>query len=121
MGTVRRAEHSPLVGTIVTDHLPSKAAAAAACGTGAARRPAHRRERNARESFMLDLNTGFGKFVVGQPLTPTDAVVSITPEGSRRGDQLALASRTLAGKAMRAALNSGPMTPLAGVRRGICR
>src|SRR4051812_20223496 len=32
-----------------------------------------------------------------------------------------LASRTLGGKAMRAALNSGPTTPVAGVRRIICR
>src|SRR4051794_39997406 len=71
--------------------------------------------------FKLDLNTGFGKFVVGQQLTPTDVVVSITREGSGRGDQGAPASRTLGGSAMRAALNSGPMTPVAGVRRVICR
>ena len=71
--------------------------------------------------LRLDLDTGFGKLIVGQQLTPTDAVVSITRGGSRRGDQVALASRTLGGKAMRAALNSGPMTPVAGVRRVICR
>src|SRR4051795_2445482 len=35
--------------------------------------------------FKLDLNTGFGEFVVGQQLTPTDVVVSITRDGSRRG------------------------------------
>ena len=69
----------------------------------------------------LDLNTGFGKFVVGQQLTPTDTIVSITRNGSGRGNQVALASRTLGGRAMRAALNSGPMTPVAGVRRVICR
>src|SRR5215217_6582610 len=74
-----------------------------------------------RGPFWLDLDTGFGKLVVAQHLTPTDAVVSITREGSGRGDQVARASRTLGGKAMRAALNSGPMTPVAGVRRGIAR
>jgi hypothetical protein len=71
--------------------------------------------------FLLDLDTGFRERIVGQQLTPTDAVVSITRGGSRRGDQAALGSRTLGGKAMRAALNSGPMTPVAGVRRVICR
>src|SRR5829696_4923781 len=70
---------------------------------------------------MLDLDTGLGNLIVGQQLTPTDAVVSITRDGFRRADQAALASRTLGGKAMRAALNSGPMTPVAGVRRVICR
>src|SRR3954466_450438 len=69
----------------------------------------------------LDLDTGFGKVVVGQQLTPTDAVVSITRDGSGRRDQAALASRMLGGRAMRAALNSGPMTPVAGVRRVIAR
>src|SRR3954451_3787672 len=69
----------------------------------------------------LDLDTGFGKVVVGQQLTPTDAVVSITRDGSGRRDQAALASRTLGGRAMRAALNSGPMRPVAGVRRVTCR
>src|SRR4051794_11800604 len=71
--------------------------------------------------LTLDLNTGFGKFVVGQQLTPTDVVVSITRDGSRRAGQAAPASRTLGGSAMRAALNSGPMTPVAGVRRVIAR
>src|SRR5690349_17851928 len=33
--------------------------------------------------LKLDLDTGFGKFVVGQQLTPTDPVVSITRAGSR--------------------------------------
>src|SRR5829696_6753336 len=70
---------------------------------------------------LLDLDTGLGNLIVGQQLTPTDAVVSITRDGFRRADQAALASRTLGGKAMRAALNSGPMTPVAGVRRVICR
>jgi len=39
------------------------------------------KERQA--ALKLDLNTGFGKFVVGQQLTPTDPVVSITRDGSR--------------------------------------
>src|SRR3954466_8985641 len=69
----------------------------------------------------LNLNTVVWKRVLVQELTPTDAVVSITREGSGRGDQGAPASRTLGGSAMRAALNSGPMTPVAGVRRVICR
>src|SRR4051794_24314756 len=69
----------------------------------------------------LDLDTGFGKVVVGQQLTPTDVVVSITRDGSGRRDQAALASRMLGGRAMRAALNSGPMRPVAGVRRVMCR
>src|SRR5215218_10602711 len=72
-------------------------------------------------SIKLDLDTGLGKLIVGQHLTPTDAVLSITREGSLRRDQAALASRTLGGSAMRAALNSGPMTPVAGVRRVISR
>src|SRR3954451_11812792 len=46
-------------------------------------------------------------------------VVSITRGGFVRDDQAALASRTLGGSAMRAALNSGPMRPAAGVRRVI--
>src|SRR3954454_3734022 len=71
--------------------------------------------------LRLDLDTGFGKVVVGQQLTPTDAVVSITRDGSGRRDQAALASRMLGGGAMRAALNSGPMRPVAGVRRVMCR
>src|SRR3954471_19186359 len=71
--------------------------------------------------FMLDLDTDFRKRIVGQQLTLADAVVSITRECSRRGDQAALASRTLGGSAMRAALNSGPMTPVAGGRRVIFR
>src|SRR3954462_9404470 len=70
---------------------------------------------------QLDLDTGFGKVVAGQQLTPTDAVVSITRDGSGRRDQAALASRMLGGRAMRAALNSGPMRPVAGVRRVMCR
>src|SRR5215211_9231191 len=74
-----------------------------------------------RPTLRLDLNTGFGKFVVGQQLTPTDVGVSITRDGSGRGNQVALASRTLGGKAMRAALNSGPIRPVAGVRRVISR
>jgi hypothetical protein len=39
------------------------------------------RRRNGRIGFVLrlDLDTGFGKLIVGQQLTPTDAVVSITP------------------------------------------
>ena len=69
----------------------------------------------------LDLNTVFWKRVLVQALTPTDAFVSITRDGSGRGGQVAFASRTLGGKAMRAALNSGPMTPVAGVRRVIAR
>src|SRR5215213_8927792 len=72
-------------------------------------------------SLELDLDTGFGKVVVGQQLTLTDAVVSITRDGSGRRDQAALASRMLGGRAMRAALNSGPMRPVAGVRRVMCR
>src|SRR3954462_6441859 len=71
--------------------------------------------------LKLNLNTVVWKRVLVQALTPTDAVVSITREGSGRGDQGAPASRTLGGSAMRAALNSGPMTPVAGVRRVICR
>src|SRR3954471_21921060 len=71
--------------------------------------------------LKLDLDTGFGKVVVGQQLTPTDAVVSITRDGSGRRDQAALASRMLGGRAMRAALNSGPMRPVAGVRRVMYR
>jgi transposase len=73
------------------------------------------------DQLKLDLDTGFGKVVVGQQLTPTDAVVSITRDGSGRRDQAALASRMLGGRAMRAALNSGPMRPVAGVRRVMCR
>src|SRR3954469_20785580 len=73
------------------------------------------------EDAWLDLDTGFGKVVVGQQLTPTDAVVSITRDGSGRRDQAGLASRMLGGRAMRAALNSGPMRPVAGVRRVMCR
>src|SRR3954454_12273230 len=69
----------------------------------------------------LDLDTGFGKVVVGQQLTPTDAVVSITRDGSGRRDQAALASRMLGGRAMRAALKSVPMRRVAGVRRVMCR
>ena len=76
---------------------------------------------DARLDALLDLDTGFGKVVVGQQLTPTDAVVSITRDGSGRRDQAALASRMLGGRAMRAALNSGPMRPVAGVRRVMCR
>src|SRR4051812_27369884 len=56
----------------------------------------------------LNLNTVVWKRVLVQALTPTDAVVSIAREGSGRGDQGAPASRTLGGRAMRAALNSGP-------------
>src|SRR5215217_2667776 len=52
----------------------------------------------------LDLDTGLGNLIVGQQLTPRDAVVSITRDGFRRADQAALASRTLGGKAMRARL-----------------
>src|SRR3954469_13815660 len=74
-----------------------------------------------KHSLKLDLDTGFGKVVVGQQLTPTGAVVSITRDGSGRRDQAALASRMLGGRAMRAALNSGPMRPVAGVRRVMCR
>jgi hypothetical protein len=33
----------------------------------------------------LDLDTGLGKFIVGQQLTLADAVVSITQDGFRRG------------------------------------
>src|SRR4051794_41925935 len=66
----------------------------------------------------LNLNTVVWKRILVQALTPTDAVVSITREGSGRGDQAALASRTLGGSAMRAALNSGPMVPVAGGGRG---
>src|SRR3954452_3768075 len=76
---------------------------------------------DAASRLMLDLDTGFGKVVVGQQLTPTDVVVSITRDGSGRRDQAALASRMLGGRAMRAALNSGPMRPVAGVRRVMCR
>src|SRR5215203_2467839 len=76
---------------------------------------------NRTAAVTLDLDTGIGKLIVGQQLTPTDAVVSITRDGSGRGDQAALGSRTLGGSAMRAALNSGPMTPVAGVRRVIAR
>src|SRR4051812_49495991 len=67
----------------------------------------------------LNLNTVFWKRILVQALTPTDAVVSITREGSGRGDQAALASRTLGGSAMRAALNSGPMVPVAGSAGGL--
>jgi hypothetical protein len=67
--------------------------------------------------IKLDLNTGFWKVVADQQLTPTHAVVSITREGLGRGNQVAPASRTLGGRAMPVALNSGPMTPVAGVRR----
>src|SRR3954452_3266375 len=77
--------------------------------------------RNRIAYLRLDLDTGFAKAVVGQQLTPTDAVVSITRDGSGRRDQAALASRMLGGSAMRAALNSGPMRPVAGVRRVMCR
>src|SRR3954449_8608264 len=73
------------------------------------------------EILTLDLDTGFAKVVVGQQLTPTDAVLSITRDGSGRRDQAALASRMLGGRAMRAALNSGPMRPVVGVRRVMCR
>src|SRR3954464_10679721 len=76
---------------------------------------------DAWNKLTLDLDTGFAKVVVGQQLTPTGAVVSITRDGSGRRDQAALASRMLGGRAMRAALNSGPMRPVAGVRRVMCR
>jgi tellurite resistance protein TehA-like permease len=35
--------------------------------------------------LWLDLDTGLGKFIVGQQLTLADAVVSITQDGFRRG------------------------------------
>src|SRR4051812_2547242 len=61
---------------------------------------ASRRHAISAHSLGLDLDTGFAKVVVGQQLTPTDAVVSITRDGSGRRDQAALASRTLGGRAM---------------------
>ena len=66
----------------------------------------------------------FQKVILVQALTRARAVVSITGVCALRPvreDQPAPASRTLGGSAMRAALNSGPITPVAGVRRMICR
>src|SRR3954452_9959386 len=60
-------------------------------------------------SLRLDLDTGLGKLIVGQQLTRACVVVSITQDGSSRAGQAGVASRTLGGKAMRAALNSGPI------------
>src|SRR3954466_10347459 len=71
--------------------------------------------------LKLNLNTVFWKRVLVQGLTRACVVVSITRGGFVRDDQAALASRMLGGRAMRAALNSGPMRPVAGVRRVICR
>src|SRR4051812_22857320 len=71
--------------------------------------------------LKLNLNTVFWKRVLVQALTRACVVVSITRGGFVRDDQAALASRTLGGSAMRAALNSGPMRPVAGVRRVISR
>src|SRR3954467_8236165 len=69
----------------------------------------------------VKLNAVFWKRVLVQALTRECVVVSITRGGFVRDDQAALASRTLGGSAMRAALNSGPMRPVAGVRRVISR
>src|SRR3954453_9379606 len=73
------------------------------------------------DRIKLNLNTVFWKRVLVQALTRACVVVSITRGGFVRDDQAALASRTLGGSAMRAALNSGPMRPVAGVRRVISR
>ena len=72
---------------------------------------------------QLDLNTGSEKELPSQQLTSTYVALSTTGGGAGlgSGDQAALVSaRMLGGSAMRAALNSGPMTPVAGVRRVRC-
>ena len=74
-------------------------------------------------SPWLDLNTGSEKELPSQQLTSTYVALSTTGGGAGlgSGDQAALVSaRMLGGSAMRAALNSGPMTPVAGVRRVRC-
>src|SRR5215204_2920572 len=45
-----------------------------------------RDDGGAFRKLWLDLDTGLGKLIVGQHLTPTDAVLSITREGSLRRD-----------------------------------
>src|SRR3954468_2172342 len=117
---------APLEGTLsdlvdfsrLADNKPRLTVGAANVRTGEMR---YFDSRDEAITVKLDLDTGFGKVVVGQQLTPTDAVVSITRDGSGRRDQAALASRMLGGRAMRAALNSGPMRPVVGVRRVMCR
>jgi len=72
---------------------------------------------------LMDLNSGSEKSLVGQQLTRTYVALSTTLGGAGLGwgDQAVLvSSRTLGGSAMRAALNSGPTTPVAGVRRVMC-
>ena len=81
-------------------------------------RPSH-----AVRGAKLDLNTGSEKELPSQQLTSTYVALSTTGGGAGlgSGDQAALVSaRMLGGSAMRAALNSGPMTPVAGVRRVRC-
>ena len=78
---------------------------------------------DAGNSLTLDLNTGSEKELPSQQLTSTYVALSTTGGGAGlgSGDQAALVSaRMLGGSAMRAALNSGPMTPVAGVRRVRC-
>jgi len=76
------------------------------------------------QGFKLDLNSGSEKRLLLQQLTRMYVALSTTPGAAgteRRRDQAVLvSSRTLGGSAMRAALNSGPTTPVAGVRRVMC-
>ena len=67
---------------------------------------------------MPDFDSDFRKAVPGKRLTPPRLAFSITSGDFRlRGGQLGAASRMLGGRAMPAALNSGPTVPVAGVRR----
>jgi len=68
-----------------------------------------------------NLNSDFGKDEVDQGVARARSVLSTTLERRGRARQVDSGSRMLAGSAMRAALNSGPMTPVAGVRSTIWR
>src|SRR5690349_24762835 len=68
---------------------------------------------------LPNLNSARENIKLGQAVTQTRAVLSTTRRrwGRRKEAQAGSASRTLAGRAMPAALNSGPVLPVAGVRK----
>ena len=64
-----------------------------------------------------NLDTDFWKAVSGQQLVEAPPALSTTDDDLRlRGGQLAAVSRMFGGRAMPAALNSGPAVPVVGVR-----
>ena len=66
---------------------------------------------------MPNLDTDFWKAVSGQQLVEAPPALSTTDDDLRlRGGQLAAVSRMFGGRAMPAALNSGPAVPVVGVR-----